>query len=403
MFQRVLSNRRAILRSIGYSLTAGIIFLSGWGIGSNRIVLNSDQLFRKSVQKNSPENLDYSSVEQVYDVLRRDYDGQLDVQKMLDGLKTGLVSSAGDTYTEYLNKEAAKEFDDQLSGSFTGIGAELTTKDKYVMIEVPLAGFPAEKAGLRAKDIIVEINGKDAVDIGVREAVKQIRGEAGTTVKLKIVRDGKEELDFEITRAKITVPSVKSEILEGNIGYLKLNSRFGPDTVELARKSAEEFRSANVRGIILDVRNNPGGLLDAAVKVSNLWLDKGQTILQERRDGVVIKTFRAPSTPILKGIPAVVLINEGSASASEIVAGALHDNKAAKLIGEKSFGKGSVQQLEELPDGGVLKVTIARWYTPAGVNINKEGIKPDLEVKLTDEDTKAKRDPQLDAAKASFQ
>lgn len=394
--------KRFVLHGVGFSLLAGVIFVAGLGIGNGRIILNNNQLFRKSVQKGLPSNLDYTSVEQVYDTLRRDFDGKLDSKKLLDGLKSGLVSAAGDTYTEYLTKEEAKEFDEQLNGTFSGIGAELSKDEKGNLTVIsPISGFPAEKAGVKPKDIIVEIDGNTTNGMSVNDAVSKIRGPVGTKVKLRVVRGTSEDLSFEIVREQITTPSVESKTLDGNIGYLKI-SRFSEDTLALATKAASEFKQAKVKGVILDLRNDPGGLLDVSVGVSNLWLEKGKNILQEKRDEVVIKSYTSKGTPVLNGVPTVVLINEGSASASEIVAGALHDNNVAKLIGVKSFGKGSVQQLEKLPDGGVLKVTIARWFTPAGININKEGIKPDVEVKLSDEDAKAKRDPQLDAAKAEL-
>jgi carboxyl-terminal processing protease len=214
---------------------------------------------------------------------------------------------------------------------------------------------------------------------------------------LTIVRGGSEELTFEITRDDITVPSVTSEVLAGNIGYMRV-SRFGDDTSQLARKTATEFAAAGVKGVILDVRGNPGGLLNSAVDLSSLWLSSGKTVLQEKRGGKVVQTFRASGTAVLKDIPTVVLIDEGSASASEITAGALRDNNAATLIGAKTFGKGSVQQLEELVGGGMLKVTIARWYTPGGKNIDKEGIEPDQAVARSTDDISAGRDPQKDAA-----
>lgn len=394
--------RKFILKELGHAFLAAVIFLSGFGLGSGRIILSSDQLFRKSVQKDLPANLDYFSVEDVYDTLRKDFDGELDHKKLLDGLKEGLASSTGDPYTEYMTAEEAKDFDSQLNGTFVGIGAELSRDEQgNIVIISPISGFPAEKAGLKPKDIIVEINGKSATGIGVSEAVKQIRGEENTKVKLKIVRDKAKEITFEITRTKITIPSVTSKIIDGNIGYIKI-ARYSEDTVELATKAAQEFKSKNVKGVILDVRNDPGGLLDASVKVSSLWLKPGTMILQEKRDTLVIKNYKAVGEPILLGVPTAVLINEGSASASEITAGALHDNKAAKLIGVKSYGKGSVQQLEKFGDGSVLKVTIARWYTPAGININKEGIKPDTEIKLDEEKFKTGADNQLEAAQKAL-
>ncbi len=341
-------------------------------------------------------------MQEVYDALRKDYDGQLDTTKLLDGLKAGLATAAGDPYTEYLNKDAANDFNQQLNGTFTGIGAELSKDDKGNLVVIsPIAGFPAEKAGLKPKDIIAEIDGTTTNGMSITDAVNKIRGPKGTTVKLRIIRNSAQDITLNITRDQITVPSVTSKILDGNIGYLAI-SRYAEDTADLATKAANDFKQKNVKGAILDVRGDPGGLLDAAVSVSSLWLDPGKTILQERRDNVIIRSYVAQGVPVLKGIPTVVLINEGSASASEITAGALHDNGVAKLIGVKSFGKGSVQQLEKLTDGGVLKVTIARWYTPNGVNINKDGIKPDTEVKLSDDDAKAQKDPQLDAATAAL-
>lgn len=389
--------RHSWVRLFVGAVGAVFIFTLGVGVGKGSIIFGPDAAFRKSVQKGLPADLDYSSVEQLYDVLKRDYDGQLDTQKLLDGLKAGLAEASGDTYTEYLTAAQAKEFDDDLNGTFSGIGATLIEKDKFITVEIPLTGYPAEKAGIKAKDVVVEIDGKNAYDIGIKKAVELIRGQEGTKVKLKIIRDNKEQLEFEITRAKITVPSVEGKILDGNIGYIKI-SRFGSDTPGLARQVAQKFANAKVKGVILDVRNNPGGLLETAVDVSSLWLDSGKTVLDEKRGGVIVSTHKAKGEPIFAGLPTVVLINEGSASASEIIAGALKDNGVATLIGVKSYGKGSVQSVEELADGGVLKVTVARWYRPNGKNIDKEGIEPDQKVERSDNDFKNNQDSQKDAA-----
>ena len=392
-------------RSISLSrLAAGMvlavfIFGLGLGIGSGRVVLGPDRIFHKSVNKNGlPANLDYSSVEQLYDLLKQEYDGQLDQTKLLDGLKQGLASAAGDPYTEYLNAKDAKDFDDQLNGTFSGIGAELSKDtNNQIIVVAPIAGYPADKAGLKPKDVIAEINGESATGLSLTEAVNRIRGPINTKVTLKIVRNNTQELKLEIVRQQITVPSVESQILDGNIGYIKI-SRFAEDTYNLAQQAANNFKTAHVKGVILDLRSDPGGLLDAAVDVSSLWLPKDKTVLQERRNDVIVRSYPSKGYATLQGVPTVALINEGSASASEITAGALKDNGVATLIGVKSFGKGSVQQLAKLTDGGVLKVTIARWYTPAGKNIDKEGISPDQEVKRSDDDIKNNRDPQKDAA-----
>jgi len=378
---------------------AGVLLL-GIGIGNGTVQFGSDGLYRKSLQDNGNGKLSYDGLDELYEDLKSGYDGQLDAAKLEDGLKEGLVEAAGDPYTEYLSAEESKEFNEQLSGSFEGIGAELNKEEGKIVIIAPLEGFPAQKAGLRSKDVISKINGDSAIDLSLTEAVKKIRGTKGTAVKLEIIRDGK-PLPFEIVREQITTPSVKWEVNGDGIGIMTI-SRFGEDTVALSRQAAEEFKSKNVKGVLLDMRGNPGGLLEASVKVSSLWLENGKTVLEEKRDGKTIRNYRASGTPVLQGLPTVVLIDGGSASASEIVAGALKDNKAATVTGTKSYGKGSVQELRELQDGGVLKVTIARWYTPNGRNIDKEGIEPDQKVELSEADIEAKRDPQKDAAFAKL-
>ncbi|HZM63784.1 MAG TPA: S41 family peptidase, partial [Candidatus Saccharimonadales bacterium] len=235
----------------------------------------------------------------------------------------------------------------------------------------------------------------------IDQAVSKIRGPKDTEVELKVLRSKQEDLTFKITRADITIPSVKSEILEGNVGYLQI-SQFGEDTEDLAAAAAKDFKQKGVKAVVLDLRGNPGGLLDASIAVASLWLPKGDTVLQQKRGDKVTDTAHAFGGSVLRGIPTAVLINEGSASASEIVAGALKDHGAAKLFGVKTYGKGSVQELKKFAGGSELKVTVARWYTPNGQNIDKTGISPDTEIKMTDEDYKAKRDPQKDAALQSL-
>ena len=378
------------------------VFWLGLSVGQGKIVFGRDAILRKPVTKGMPEDLDYKAVEQVYDSLRANYDGQLDSTKLLDGLKEGLAKSTGDPYTQYFNPKAAKDFKEQLTGTFTGIGAELSkdTTNNVIVVVSPIAGFPADKAGLRPKDVIAEIDGKSAYDMSIADAVSKIRGEKGTTVKLKVIRVNKQQIDLSIVRDEITIPSVTSKVLDGNIGYIKI-VRFSEDTATLTTETAAKFKEQNVKGVVLDLRSDPGGLLDAAVAVSSLWLNN-QTVLTERRGGEVIRTYTSTGIPTLKGIPTIVLIDAGSASASEITAGALRDNKAATLVGVKSFGKGSVQQIVNFNDDSFLKVTIARWYTPDGKNIDKEGINPDKEVKRTDDDYKTGNDPQLDYATAQL-
>lgn len=372
------------------------LFTLGVGVGNGSVALGPDSVFRKSQNQQLPADLDYASVEELYDRIKSNYDGTLTLDSLLDGLKDGLASAIGDPYTEYLNADEAQSFDDDLNGTFSGIGAELT-KDETgnIVIIAPISGFPAEKAGLRSQDVIAEIDGQSAYDLSVTEAVNRIRGEKGTSVKLTVIRGNSEQLDFTIVRDNIVIASVESKIDNG-IGYLKV-TRFADDTARLSREAASSFKAAGVRGVILDVRGNPGGLLESSIDLSSLWLNN-KTVLEEKRDGTVVRTYKSRGTATLAGLPTVVLIDEGSASASEIVAGALKDNGAASLLGTKSYGKGSVQELSHLNGGGVLKVTIARWFTPLGRNIDKEGIEPDQKVERTDEDYANNRDPQKDAA-----
>lgn len=349
--------------------------------------------------KNPPiaNQLNYASVNQVYSILKNDFDGRLDQTKLIDGAKAGLVNAAGDPYTEYFDPAEAKIFNNELSGSITGIGAELGSNDQSnIVIISPLDGYPAQKAGLKPKDIVAAVDGQSTQGMSLDAVVHKIRGPAGSKVTLTIVRGANQPFNVTITRQKITIPSVEWHE-DGDIGYLKI-SQFTADTAGLAQKAATEFKAKNVKGVVLDLRGDPGGYLSAAVSVSSLWLEPGKTVVSERRGSTVISTEYANGNNPLRGLPTVVLIDGGSASASEITSGALRDNGVAELVGAKSFGKGSVQQVENLPDGSELKVTIARWYTPNGKNIDKQGLKPDVSVQSSDADAKAGKDPQKDKA-----
>lgn len=390
----VKRKRNRLLKWFAISGVLLFVFAFGFGIGSGAISFTTQS---GSQNSSLPPNLNYSSVDKVYDLLRKSFDGELKEDELLEGLKRGLVRAAGDPYTEYLSAEETKEFDEDLNGTFSGIGAELGKEDESIVIVAPIAGFPAEEAGIKSKDIIAEINSESTYGLSVSEAVKKIRGPEGSAVKLRIIR-GDQDLNFTIKRAAITIPSVEHKVLDGNIGYIQI-TQFGDDTTDLTRQAAEELKAKNVTSIILDVRGNPGGLLQSAVDVSSLWLPAGKTVLEEKRGDVVIKTYRADGDTILEGIPTVVLIDGGSASASEIVAGALADNGVAILLGTRSYGKGSVQSLERLPDGGSLKVTIARWFTPTGNNIDKEGIEPS---KIVEQNDDSEADLQLEAAQAEL-
>lgn len=382
-------------KRVGLPTLAGIVVVVGVAAfiaGSRSQSLFA--AFANSQNKNLPGQLDLSSVQTVYDRLRTNFDGNLDTQKLIDGAKKGLVDAAGDPYTVYFTDDEAKQFMNDLDGKFSGIGAELEKKGSNLVIRSTLDDSPARKAGLTENDIIAKVNGQDASKWSVDQAVSAIRGDKGTTVKLTIVR-GQEVKEFSIVRAEIVNPSVKSEITPDNIGYMRI-SRFADDTSTLAKQAAANFKDKGVKGVILDLRGDGGGYLNAAQDISSLWVPEGKYIVEER--GKENNKLYATGNPLLQGIPTVVLIDGGSASASEITAGALHDLGAAKLVGEKSFGKGSVQNLLDIPNGGQLKVTIAKWFTPNGVNISKEGIKPDVEVQLTADDVNAGHDTQKDKA-----
>lgn len=352
--------------------------------------------FSDSQNKGLPANLDYKAVEELYDKLREKYDGQLDAATLLDGAKKGLVEATGDPYTVYFTDQEAKEFMNDLEGSFSGIGAELDRRDNRLFIVSTLDDSPARKAGLMPNDTIVKVNDQETSSWTTDKAVSEIRGEKGTTVKLSILRD-QELKEFSIVRDAIVAPSVKSEITADNIGYLRISRFAESNTIELAQKAADDFKAKGVKGVVLDLRGNGGGYLEAAQKISGLWL-KDKVVVQERRDNKVIETLKSGSDATLEGMPTVVLVDGGSASASEIVAGALRDNNAAQLVGVKTFGKGSVQEIKHLPSGGELKVTIAKWFTPNGKNISKEGISPDIEVKLSEDNLKNNQDTQKDKA-----
>lgn len=377
---------------------AAAVFTLGVLFGNGTIHLAAPS--KTASETGLSKTLDYSSVNAVYNSLRQNYDGKLTEEQVLDGLKHGLAKATGDPYTEYFTAKEAKSFDDQLQGTFSGIGAQLETDaDGNVVVVAPITGSPAEAAGIRAQDVIASINDESTSGMTAQTAVTKIRGEKGTKVTLGIVRGKTQAIKLTITRDDITVPSVESKILDGNVGYLKVN-QFGDNTFSLAEKAAESFKEAGVKKVVLDLRDNPGGVVDGAVNISSMWLKPGATVLQEKHGSTVTNTIKATGKNPLLGMQTVVLLNAGSASASEITAAALRDNNAATIIGEKSYGKGVEQQIIPFSDGGQLKVTVASWYRPNGQNINKKGITPDQTVKMTEDDYKNKTDPQLDAATA---
>ena len=356
-----------------------------------------------------PENLDFSLFWEAWTKLEEKYvdNSKIDYKKMLYGAITGMADSLKDDYTVFFPPEDSKIFKEDVNGEFSGVGMEIGVKNSTLTVIAPIEGTPAEKAGLRAGDKIVKVNGQDSGDMAVEEAVKLIRGQRGTEVSLTIFRDGWDNVkDFKIIRDVIEVPSIKLEILASpgeaggkadGIAHIKLY-QFSEVARSSFNKAGLEILNGPAKKIILDLRNNPGGYLEVAQDIAGWFLEKGELVAIEDFGGKEEnQEYRAKGPSNFSSYKMVVLINKGSASASEILAGALRDNRNVPLIGEKSFGKGSVQQLEELREGS-LKITIARWLTPKGTMINGQGLTPDIEVKMTEEDYKNKKDPQLDKA-----
>ena len=313
------------------------------------------------------------------------------------GALKGIVFGLKDPYSVFLDPDLANKFSEEMAGNFDGIGIEIGIKDNRLTVIAPLPDTPAARAGLRSGDKIYAIDNKDTSNMSTDEAASLIRGQKGTKVVLTIWRKGEAKTrDVELIRDTINVKTVSWELKGNNIAYIKL-SHFSDNTLQDFQNIARVVLNANPKGLILDLRNNPGGYLDTAVDIAGYWLGN-EKIVSARDAKNYEKEYFASGRAEFKNIPAVVLTNQGSASASEILAGALQDYKQATILGEKTFGKGSVQELESFSDGSALKLTIAYWYTPLGRSINEEGITPDVEVKMTDEDYNLERDPQLDQA-----
>jgi carboxyl-terminal processing protease len=310
-----------------------------------------------------------------------------------------MTKSIGDPYTDFFDPNQAKIFQQDLSGSFDGIGAELGIKKDILTIIAPVKDTPAEKAGIKSGDMILKINGKDASDMTTDQAVNLIRGKKGTSVKLTIFRDGwSKTKDFTIVRDTINVPSVKWSLKDGDIAYIQI-FQFGENLSADFKTATLKILQSPAKKIILDLRGNPGGYLEKAQEISGYFLQKNKIVtIEDFGKGKQQQFYKTEGGAELANYPLVVLMDEGSASASEILAGALRDNKNVKLIGTKSFGKGSVQEVIGLNGGSFLKITIAKWLTPKGASISEVGLSPDIKVEISDKDIENKKDPQLDKA-----
>lgn len=335
---------------------------------------------------------------EAWEIVQSEFYGDLpDQNALIYGAIRGAVNTLGDPYTAFVEPQAAAIMREDQSGSFEGIGAQVTMENGVLSIVSVYEGRPAEQAGLRGGDVIAEVDNTPIENMSIYEAISLIRGPAGTAVRLKVLREGTEPFEIEIVRAKIDIELVESEMLDDGIAYVRLTQFDNTGTAKLGA-AIEDLLAQNPTGLILDLRNNPGGLLVESIQTAGLFLPQGSVVLIERFQDGTEQPYRTSDGPIAPDIKMVVLVDVGSASASEIVAGALQDYGRAVLIGDKTFGKGSVQLLHELSDGSELRVTVARWFTPKNRVIHGEGLDPDILVTITQEDVDAELDPQLDRA-----
>lgn len=386
-----------------------IAFGAGFWMGQDSIpsIKKIEGVSNKSIGQ--PMDVDFNLFWDAWQTIAVKYVDRSEINKqdMIYGAISGLLKSLDDPYSVFMPPQESKKFMDDIKGSFEGIGAEIGIRKNVLTVISPLENSPAKKAGLMAGDKIFKVDDTPTADLTLDEAVDIIRGEKGTEVILLITRDGLDETkEIKIIRDTIRIPIIKWEMLaapsetggkDGDIAYIQLY-HFTENSASQFRKTIKEILTFNPRGIVLDVRNNPGGYLEVAVDIASWFLPKGEIVVIEDFGNGDDNKYRSKGYTALENIPTIVLINEGSASASEILAGALRDIKKIKIVGEKSFGKGSVQQMEKLKGGSSIKITVAKWLTPFGTNINKEGITPDVEVEMTLEDIEEMRDPQLDKA-----
>ncbi len=407
--------KRKVLKKIGLSLL--LLLLLVLSFGSGILYSQKSEIAKKFTQEQASyvgkvlnkyglipqgklsQDINFNEFWNVWDLLKEKYvdKDKLADKQMFYGALRGLVNSIGDPYTVFMEPKVAKEFSDDLAGTFEGIGAEIGMRNDVVTIIAPLADMPAEKAGLKSGDKIYAIDGKSTAGLSIDEAVNKIRGPKDTTVTLTIMREGMEKTqDYKITRGVIIVKSVRTDLRSDGIFVVTITN-FNNDTSDLFKQAVQKIVEKNPKAIIIDLRNNPGGYLDTAVNVASEWVEKG-VIVTEKFTDEKKNEYLTRGRARLKDFFTVVLVNQGSASASEIVAGALQDYDEATIIGKKTFGKGSVQTLEDLPDGSSIKITVAKWLTPKGNSINEQGITPNIEVDLTQGDSNKGKDPQLDKA-----
>lgn len=383
--------------SLGSSIVIAAVMLVvgvGLGLGWNS-VKDSFLPYLGLGDKERKVSVDWTPLDEVYSAVLTNYDGDIDKTKIIEGAKAGLVASLGDKYTEYMTAEQSTDFQKSLHGEVgSGIGVVFAKRDSYVRIVRTLPDNPARKAGIIAGDIIYKVNDEEVYDLDADKIAEKVRGEAGTKVSVTVIRDG-EEKTFEMEREEIN--NVSADLTyEGDTAII-LTTRFDTDTGTLIQKFAEEFEEKGIKKVILDLRDNGGGYVSAAQDLVSLWVD-GEAVCVQKSKSSSNTTYASHGKAILKDVKTVVLVNSGTASASEIVAGALQDYKKATIVGTKTYGKGVVQSLVNLSGNSLLKVTSAHWYTPNGNSIDQTGITPDKEVERSYDDINADKDPQLDAA-----
>lgn len=388
-------------RYIGLFIALVITFSAGWnaGLNHNNQANSFSEVNEVSDANGKSEAVNLAVFWDVWNILTKFYvdPHKLNSQEMVYGAVKGMVASLGDPYTVFMTPEENREFQDVLEGHLQGIGAELTLRDGMLMVVSPLKGSPAQAAGLQPEDVIYTIDGEDTSEMSLEQAVMKIRGEKGTSVKLGILRkSSKDPIELEIVRNDINVNSVEWK-MKGGIALIEIN-QFGDSTKEEFSKAVSAILTQNPKGVVLDLRFNGGGYLGSAVDILSEFVERDKVVTIKKRNSEEDETIYANDHARMLNLPLVVLINKGSASASEIVAGAIQDLDRGTLVGEESFGKGTVQEVQNLIGGASLRVTIAKWFTPKGQNINETGITPDVVVERTEEDYNADRDPQLEKA-----
>lgn len=342
------------------------------------------------------EREEFTKLYEAYDTLRGNYYTEVDEEKLIDGAINGMVDSLDDPYSDYMSQEDAKLFNESISASFEGIGAEIQERDGHIVIVSPLKGSPAEKAGLLPEDIILSVDGKSIQGMSSTEAVALIRGEKGSKVKLLIQRSGAEPTEMTITRDTIPIETVYGEMLEDGIGQVQITN-FSEHTYNELTVILKDLKEQGMKGLVLDLRQNPGGLLDQAIKITSLFVPEGEILFQvEDREGNVEKYPAEGIEDAATDFPLVVIVDKGSASASEILAGAVSESAGVPLVGQTTFGKGTVQRAESFKDGSNIKLTTDKWLTPKGNWVHQKGIKPDYEVALPEYASLPFIDPELE-------